>query len=261
MTYDEKNTKLITEKYDEVDHIHDRLMFKLSLFRSKLKNKKAAEYLMQGVGRRLKILTKCIHNIFRIFPINKTDLLPRDDLTDVDINLHAFFVNISGILDNLAWVFVYEKDLYESPKEGKIDKHGVGLFNKKTQKHFNSELNEYLKSDSMQNCYKGYSQNYRDALAHRIPLYVPPSALNKEEQEEYMVLEKQLWDFISSEAILQHDEISKKQSQLGQACPSFTHSLDEGSKPMLLHAQMLADFMTIDEIISKFCEYSMKYNL
>jgi hypothetical protein len=35
------------------------------------------------------------------------------DFSDLDINLHAFFVNISGILDNLGWVFVYENDLFE----------------------------------------------------------------------------------------------------------------------------------------------------
>jgi hypothetical protein len=58
----------------------------------------------------------------------------------------------------------------------------------------------------MQTWYTEYSKNYRDALAHRIPLYVPPSALNKEEQEEYMLLEKQLWNFNSLGAILQHDE-------------------------------------------------------
>jgi len=119
MAYDEENTKLITEKYDEVDHMHNQLILRLSSFRSKPANEKAAEYLMQGAGRRLNILTKCLHNIFKIFPIEKTDLLPRDDLTDLDINLHAFIVNISGISDNLAWVFVYDNDLFGSPKEGK----------------------------------------------------------------------------------------------------------------------------------------------
>ncbi len=58
MAYDEENTELIKDKYNEVDHIHDQLLLKLTLFRSKLVNEKAVEYLMQGVGRRIKILTK-----------------------------------------------------------------------------------------------------------------------------------------------------------------------------------------------------------
>ena len=258
MAYDEENAKLITEKYDEVDHMHDQLILKLSLFRSKLANEKAAEYLMQGVGRRLKIITKCLHNIFRIFPIEKTDLLPRDDLTDLDINLHAFFINISGILDNLAWVFVCEKDLFGNPKEGKIDKYGVGLFNEETQTRLKPELNEYLKSNRMQSWYTEYSKNYRDALAHRIPLYVPPAALNDKEKEEYLLLEKQLWDFNSLKSIPEHDELHEKLSSLGRACPFFTHSHNEGSKPLFLHAQIIVDFMTIDDIINKFCDYCMQ---
>jgi len=255
MSYDKENVKKIKEKYNEIDHISKQLMQRLLSLRLKLTNEKAFEYLMQGVGRRLNILTKCLHNIFRIFPVEKTDLLPLEDLTDLDINLHAFIVNISGILENIGWVFVYENDLLGNPKEGKINKHGVGLFNKKTQIYLNSKLNKYLNSGRMQAWYTEYSKNYRDALAHRIPLYVPPSALNKEEQEQFMILERQLWDFSSSEAILQHDEILKKQSRLGRACPLFVHSLDEGSKPLFLHAQVIADFITIEEIINKFCDY------
>lgn len=261
MIYGEENVKNIKEDYAEIDHIYTRLMLKLSDLRLKLTNERAREYLVQGVCRRLNILTRCIHNIFKIFPVEKTDLLPRDDLTDLDINLHAFFINISGILDNLGWVFVYENDLFGSRKEGKIPKREVGLFNKKTQIHLKPELNNYLKSEIIETWYTEYSKNYRDALAHRIPLYVPPSALNKEQQEEYMLLKKQLWDFNSSEAISQHDEIRDKLSKLGQACPCFAYSLNEENDPMFLHAQVLVDFVTIKEIIDKFCDYFKQQNL
>ena len=255
MSYGEKNIIEIKKQYDDIGHIHRQLILKLSCLRSKLTNEKACEYLVQGVGRRLNILTKCLQNIFRIFPVEKTDLLPRDDLTDLDINLHAFFVNISGIFDNLGWVFVYENDLFGNPKEGKINRHGVGLFNEKTQTHLMPELNTYLNSDRMQTWYTEYSKNFRDALAHRIPLYVPPSALNKEDKDKYMLLEKQLADFSSLETISQQVQVLEKQSQLGRACPLFTHSLNEESNHIFLHAQVIADFKTVDEIINKFCDH------
>jgi len=254
MAYSEENTRKIKEEYDGIDAIYNRLKFDIASFDSKLKNKKSHEYLLEGVSRRLGILARCIRNIFRIFPVEKKDLLSRDDLTDLAINLHAFVVNISGIIDNLGWVFVYENDLFGSPKEGKIDKNGVGLFNKKTQAHLGPDLNTYLKSDRMKTWYTEYSKNYRDALAHRIPLYVPPSALNKKEKEEYMLLEKQLWDYSSSETISQHDQIRKKQSQLGQPCRLIMHSFGEKSKFIFFHPQVIADFMTIEEIINKFCD-------
>jgi hypothetical protein len=254
MAYNAENTIRIKEEYAGIHHIHEQLIIKLLVLQPKLKSEKSREYLTQGVCRRLNIVARCIHNIFKIFPIEKKDVLSRDDLTDLCINLHAFFVNISGIIDNLGWVFVYENDLFGSPKEGKIDKNGVGLFNKKTQAHLGPDLNTYLKSDRMKTWHTEYSKNYRDALAHRIPLYVPPSALNKEEKDEYMLLEKKLWDYSSSETISQHDQIREKQSQLGRACLFFTHSFSEESKFVFLHAQVIADFMTIEEIINEFCD-------
>lgn len=256
MAYDRENTRLILEKYDEVDHMHGELMSKLLSVGLKLTNEKASEYLMQGVSRRLNILARCLHNIFRIFPIEKTDLLPKDDLTDLNINLHAFFVNISGLFDNLAWVFVHENNLFGSSKEGKINKNGVGLFKKKTQKHFNAKFNEYLKSGSMRSWHTEYSKNYRDALAHRIPLYVPPAALNDKETEEYVSLHSQL-DYSSLEFIKRNNEILEKISNMGRACFLFTHSYEEACKHFYLHAQVIADFTTIEETIDKFCDYCM----
>jgi hypothetical protein len=175
-------------------------------------------------------------------------------LTDININLHAFYINISGILDNLAWVFVCEKDLGGNPTDGKIDKKGVGLFHKNTQAHLGPKIKEYLQSDSTQAWHAGYLKNFRDALAHRIPLYVPPVALNDEETDEYKLLQRQLMDFSSIEIILQHDEIWEKLGLLGRACPFFAHSFREESRPIFLHAQVIADFMTIDEIVKMFCD-------
>ena len=48
---------------------------------------------------------------------------------------------------------------------------------------------DYLNSEPIINWYSDYSKNYRDALAHRIPLYVPPSVLNKDDEKEYFELE------------------------------------------------------------------------
>lgn len=255
MVYDKAGILKTSGKYNEIKDNYIVLILKLSDLNTKLKSNKAQEYLMQGVGRRIKILSRCIDNVFKIFPLEKTDLLSKNELTDLAINLHAFFVNISGILDNLGWVFIFENNLLGKPKEGKVSKHGVGLFNKKTQEHLNHRLKAYLTSNNIQEWYKNYSKNYRDALAHRVPLYVPPVALNNEEAEEYLSLERSLWNFSSLENLGEHDIIREKQSQLGKPCYFFAHSLNEDGQPMLLHAQIITDFITIEEILEKVCLY------
>jgi len=255
MVYDNTGILKTKKKYAEIKNNYKILIHKLSELNTKLKNNKAQEYLMHGVGRRIVILSRCMDNVFKIFPLEKADLLSKDELTDLAINLHAFFVNIAGIFDNLGWVFIYENNLFGEPKEGKVNKYGVGLFNKKTQKYLNPKLSEYLTSTKNQDWYKNYSKIYRDALAHRIPLYVPPAALDNKEAEEHLLLERSLWDFSSIDKIGQHDIIREQQSQLGKPCFFFVHSLNEGGRLMLLHAQIITDYLTIEEIVQKFCLY------
>lgn len=230
---------------------------------SRLSNPIAREYLSQGVSRRLKVLERCICNIYCLFPPEKRNLLTKNELTDLSINLHAFFVNISGILDNLAWVFVYEKNLYGSAKVGKLGKYDVGLFNKKTLKYLWPKLSDYLKTESMGNWYKEYSKNYRDALAHRIPLYVPPSALNEKEGEKYAQIEEQLQllDMGNPEELTRYEQLREEQSDLGRPCVLFAHSFREKCKQVYFHAQVIADFMTVKEIIDRFCKELLENNI
>ncbi len=130
--YTEEAILEIKRKYDEISSIRVELTIKIGEFSLKLKNEKSREYLMAGVNRRLNVLARCIENIFEIFPVDRSELLARDELTDLDINLHAFFVNVSGILDNLAWVFVCENELLGKSKEGKLTKNNIGLFKEET---------------------------------------------------------------------------------------------------------------------------------
>lgn len=256
MQYDEQTLKNIAEKYAEVGRIYDQLALRLSSMVSSLRNAKAKEYLTQGVGRRLSILNRCIQNIFSIFPIGRTEHLAPEELADLDINLHAFFINVSGILDNLGWVFVFENDLRGSSQEGKLGKRNIGLFKEKTQSHLPEKLLKYLNTEHIKRWYDEYSKNYRDALAHRIPLYVPPFVLNKEEPEKYLALENQIHalDLSVHGDFAIYDQLREKQKEPGQVSPLFTQSFDEASQSMVLHAQVIIDYVTVEEILNSFCE-------
>lgn len=140
---------------------------------------RAQEYMRHGVCRRLKIIRRCIDNIFTIFPVERKELLSEEERSDLEINLHSFIINIYGLQDNIAWVYLIEKSL-ENVVEG--GRSGVGLFNKKTQPHLPEKVREYLNSENIKSWHRDYAKNYRDALAHRIPLYVPPSTGTPTEQ-------------------------------------------------------------------------------
>ena len=225
MPYDKKQLEMLNSKYSEIDSVYNRLFLKLIQFNKNLSNTKASEYLMHGVCRRLKTINRCIHNIFNISAPDRVEKLPNNELIDININLHAYFVNIAGIFDNLAWVFVHENDLLGRPKNRKINKHGVGLFSVNTQNHLKVELKDYLTSDRINSWYSDYSKNYRDALAHRIPLYVPPATLNDSESERYNSLEDELQklNILNPAELTKYDELQKKQMQLGNTSILFNH--------------------------------------
>jgi len=232
-------------------------MLRLIALGSTLSTDKAKEYCMQGVARRLGTLTRCIENIYRIFPINRTQLLPREDLLDLGINLHAFMVNISGLFDNLAWVYAFENDLVGDRKDGKLHRNSIGLFSRDFQQRLPDPLSVYLQSDHLGEWFAEYSKNYRDAVAHRIPLYVPPSILTGEAQKRYLELEAQIQDLDLTQLgnLELYRKILDEQKLLGKASPLFVHSTSEIGRPMYIHAQVLADYATVEEVVSKFCDH------
>ena len=193
----------------------------------------------------MKLLRRCLSNVFVLFPPSTAKPLPSDDLDEVQISLHAFVMNLYGLFENLAWAFVLRHDL-----EAKIgDRRGIGIFLKSTQQHLPSVLNTYLTSKTMVTWHKDYLKNYRDALAHRIPLYIPPSVFTPEEGERFNALEQEKLDCLNSRNLDRFDQIRVEQAALGSPCFMFLHSFEgEGSpKPVQLHPQMLCDAKTVLE--------------
>lgn len=220
-------------------------MLKLS---GNLKEEKAKEYLFHGAARRLGIIERCVENIYSIYPLERTELLSYGELKDLDINIHAFFVNIFGLLDNLAWVLIHEKRL-------KIDKKHIGLYMDKTQECFDKKFREYLNSENMKKWHNVYLKNYRDALSHRIPLYVPPKTLTPDQKNHAALIENQINDSIRARDYMAVDKLHDTDDKIGSPCPFFIHSIsEEENKYIVFHAQVITDFKTVEEIVEKFCD-------
>ncbi len=90
-------------------------------------------------------------------------------------------MNVFGALDNLAWIWVSEKSLA-------IDqmKIGLGPKCKAVRASFSPEMQDYL---SKLEPWFAHIVDFRDALAHRIPLFVPPYCVPDANDDEYMALD------------------------------------------------------------------------
>lgn len=205
----------------ELDYIDSRAAYNNTLvltfdLQTRLSNQQAQEFLLHGASRRLQILNRCIENIFSVYPPSRTESLRHDELVDICINLHAFFVDLFGIFDNLAWVFVHEKGVSLRGLQ-------VGLYKDATQALLTDRFREYLNSVTIAHWHNYHLREFRDALVHRIPLYIPPSARTE-------------------------------QGEIVSPFPCFAGSIVD-RRCMVMHAQLLADFNTVVQVINKFVEF------
>jgi hypothetical protein len=107
---------------DQVEHLNyecDKLLQRLKEFQAKIVKEDRLldsapllrEQLIHGAGRRVGVIKRSIENIFLLFPPDTIRVLESDVLADVQINLHAFMINIYGIYDNWAWAYALRHNL------------------------------------------------------------------------------------------------------------------------------------------------------
>jgi hypothetical protein len=108
-------------------------------------------------------------------------------------------------------------------------------------------LRDYLASPDISSWHEKYLKGYRDALAHRIPLYIPPASWTKEDSALYEQLEMQKAECISHREWDRLDTVWAEQDSIGKACPVFLHQFsgEEASQPIFLHPQVLNDGITV----------------
>ena len=240
--FDEKNLKKIQESYDRVDVEYKDLLLKYTMF--KFSNDEAKEYATQGLMRRVCTLYRCIFNVFEITPPENMKPLTDELSADLSINLQSFVLNVFGSLDNVAWIWVKEKSL--DFNRGEV---GLKPKYKKLRNTFSPEFKAYV---SKFDDWFQYLENYRDALAHRIPLYVPPFSLTKEGTARYQELEKQMMEALLAHRFEEYEVLKQEQANLGIFYPWMTHSFIEEAKPVVFHAQILADWATVVDIANTF---------
>lgn len=218
-----------------------------------LSDPRAKEHIVEGAGRRLQTLCRSYENVFDLFPPSRSDPLSSDDLQDVAINLQAFVMNLYGLFENLAWAFVLRHDL-EAEVGGRMR---IGLFSRNTQKRLPSVLRDYVTSKRMVDYHAQYLKNYRDALAHRIPLYIPPATFTPAEGSRYQELRRIQIDCLRAGQLDASHAATAEMARLGTVAPMFLHSTSaEGPpQPVMLHPQMISDVKSLLELCDMFFDH------
>jgi len=236
----------------------------------------AREYINQGFLRRLTTMARCIEQIFSICPPDTCKLADPSVAIDIGIFLQSFYIHLYGAFENLARVSVEMSGAELSEGEKRTASFLSKRLSKKVKVTLPPPLLDYHSADKMSS-WREHLNDFRHTLAHRIPLYIPPSSVRPEDEELYKELEIQKgkllresaeWVFGRSKSpenvfrdIEKVDdfhqkiaEVEQKQTDLEFFIPVATHSYTEGGIPIGFHGQIIANWNTILEFLCHFLE-------
>jgi hypothetical protein len=207
----------------ELSHFTGRVL----LTTAKLTNSKAKEYLIYGVGRRLRMILVAYCEVFDTVAPDRKEPLPLNEMAAVSRDLNIIYINIRGALDNYAWCIYHEREMGKTFKWVQTQ---VGLFhglfrnaaqlaNLQSMLEGHLDWNEDLKSR-------------RDPSAHRMPLYVPSAILNEGEAARHDAIWKERQEAIERGEYERDTELADEQQRLGTFRSQFLHDPEAGALPI-----------------------------
>ena len=205
----------------------------------------AREFSVHGLLRRLDMLNHCMERVFESVPADEPSP-SRDALMDATAFIQTFMINVYGAVDNLAHLWCAERGI--SDENGMpLQRNWIGLRrkNKVVRNSLPYELQAQL---ATHDAWFEYLENYRDSLAHRIPLYIPPGIVSTTDQDRYTAIEVERGEAATQGDSHRFDELNAMQRQLCTFRPCIMHSFGEDAKPVAFHHQMICDLATVVEI-------------
>lgn len=241
------NDKTIEQLRAGQDEVHQQFIDLREKFITRnYRTDRGREFAFHGFSRRLGSMARAVDLVYEKLPPELDEIPQRDTVVDATLAIQAFVMNAFGCLDNLAWIWVCEKPVTDgNGKELTALKVGLGPKSKEVRASFSKEFSAYL--DKRQGWVDGHLKGFRDSLAHRIPLYIPPFIVTPETVDIYNGLERDSIDALRRRDFEGYDKLQAEQKALGVWRPWMKHSVIEKSPQAVFHAQLLQDYVTIDE--------------
>jgi hypothetical protein len=199
-----------------------------------------AQYAHQGFLRRFSLMHHCVERVFELIPPELDEKPPDPVLYDATAFIQSFVMNAFGGLDNLAWLWASEKHL-------KLNRSKIGLGPKckEVRASFSDDVRHFL---TAHDDWFDDLIDFRDALAHRISLYIPPWVVSLHDEEAHKTLEAQKQKTNDTE---EFDRLITEQRKLERFHPIMKHALDDNKPPVPFHFRIVNDFRTVEMIAEK----------
>jgi len=199
----------------------------------KLINPNARIYMQYGAGRRLGMMFHAYrHILFNALP-NRDKPLTYDEEQTISRDINVLYMHTRGVLDNYAWSLLYETNTQEAERIVAEDKGRtwVDMFHPK----FKTLCPAFATIEPDMKAHAAWSADLkqrRDPVAHRIPLYIPPSAITQGEAERYASLAQQHIDLAAAHDFEGSQAAFDSLHALGTFTPVFMHDPNDGPIPI-----------------------------
>lgn len=255
--YTAEQCESFREKIVELRNAQLLVLTDMADIAQRLTCQQARTFANEGLGRRLRVIERCILNVFAIFPPDRAEFLTKEDCDNVAIQLHAFAVNVYALFDNVAWVCTLEAGLNISPLD-------VGPYKKACRPAIPAALQRYLDEITAVEWFSKYGKGYRDSTAHRIPPYLPPRALTAEDAARWQQLHNASMDALLglqtdadrqdfSRRLALHESLEEQKGALGSNSLVMAISLTGSEEPLVyMHPQLLCDWALAHELLQTF---------
>ena len=244
MNYSDEQLKQIYVDYEELRPKKTSLME--SYISRQYRDDHAGEYARHGFCRRIQIMAHCIESVFARLPPKRDEVPEEESIRDATVYLQAFIFNTFGSMDNLAHIWVAEKDVKRANGNA-LSRMEIGFGNKyeAVMKSLPKEFRQLMVANE---AWLEYLADFRHALSHRIPLYIPPSLVTDDKVEEYRRMDMEMHEAIRRQEYAEVEKLEEAQHKLISFLPVTTHSFAEQAKFVYFHRQMLTDFNMVEEV-------------
>lgn len=212
----------------------------------KFNDKQARKFATQGFVRRLRYLEHAVRKIFYLYPPNSRGA-DRDAVQETELFLQAFVMNVFGAIDNLAWVWTLERGI--TKPDGQLLNRTEVVFDGQKAKTLRANLTPVvLKEIEEASDWFSALRDYRDGIAHQIPIYIP-RLVSPKVADRWREIDRDIEQAIVENDIDLFEELMSEQYRTGDY--GSLMALCDKHAPLMLHPQIICDLATVTNLGEK----------
>ncbi len=207
-------------------------------------NAQARRHLTEGFDRRHYMLQLSRLFLCQNYSQSRKPPLSSSEATHCAIHLNAYYLNLRGTLDNLAWVLQYEWQLFPgvSEEDRGHERQACDLFHRRFLAVLQSQHSKLASILVQHRNWADELAELRNPAAHRVPIYIAPSLITTQEQvDEFRRIEAQADRPPSERSERPISDIYREAQAVADFAPVMVLSSPQGLKMRWIDAQIRYD--------------------